>query len=163
LSLVGVGFIILTKNHDGLFFIVEAVADYLTSERSASFISFFAIIVGVYTTVWVILSTSVSKFGKIILRERIDRKLLFVIASGLIESSFVILMAMFVPSLFDFYEPLLLLFVMLALITFVKFICTLILLTKLNIESTVAEFDEADREKLECKIKIDSIYENTKK
>jgi len=162
LAILGLCFIIAYRNTDGILCVQPMVSSYLTPERIANFISFFAIIVGVYTTVWVVLATSVSKFSKELLKVKIDKKLFFVIVVGLIESSFVILLCMFIPPTVPNYEFVLILFVLLSLISFVKFIYALMMLTKLNIRYIIKEFDENEREKLDMKLKVDDIHQITK-
>lgn len=141
----------------------STISSYVTDERVANFISFFAIIIGIYTTVWVIIATLVSKFSKELLKERIDKHLFFIIIVGLIESFFVVLLCMFVPKTFPNYQVILMLFVAISLISFGKFVKAIMLLTRLNIYYIVKEFDEAASEKLEQKIKLDDIYQSVKK
>ena len=157
-----IAILLVMNGIDDLPYITRTFVIFLSPERIANFISFFGIIIGIYVTVWVVLATSVSKFNKELLKEKIDKKLFFVIIIGLIESSLVILFCIFAHPNLVFYTEILMLFIALSLISFCKFICTLMMITKLNIRYIVKELDENEKEKLEQKLKLDDIYNNTK-
>ena len=163
LVLLGAIFMIVYSRINRLDYVQSVLLNYITPERTASFISFFTIVIGIYAAVWVVLATSVSKFSKILLEIKIDKQLFFVVVAGMFESSLVVMLCIFVPPSIPHYGFVLILSILLSLMSFCKFIIALLMLTKLNIHHIVMKFDEKEREKLDQIVKINDIHQAIKK
>lgn len=139
--------------------VTQAVNQYFSDNRCSGIISFLAIVVGIYVTVWSIFSTSAGKINEELLKKRVEGQLFFLIEVGLFESLAAIFICVFVPSIYIAYADSLLVLVTLALISFVKFVIILLLITKLNIRYIVNEIDSQKRNNTELLVKIDEIYQ----
>ena len=132
--------------------------NYFSENRCAAIASFMGVEVGIYVAIWSILTTSTSRLNSEILKEKIESQLLFVIIVGIVEAFISIFFCVFIPTPFNAYSSLLLLTTLLALVTFVKFLINVLLITKLNIQHIVKEIDEQNSRQTEFSVKLDEVY-----
>lgn len=139
--------------------VTQAMNQYFNDNRCSGIISFLAIVVGIYVTVWSIFSTSAEKISEELLKKKVEGQLFFLIIVGLFESLTAIFVCVFVPNIYIAYADSLFVLVTLSLISFVKFVIILLMITKLNIRYIVEEIDSQKRHDTELLVKIDEIYQ----
>lgn len=138
----------------------KVINQYFSDNRCAGIVSYLAVVIGIYVTVWSILSTSVSKMSEELLKEKVEGQLYLLIVLGLVESFLTIGFCVFIPRTLAAYTNILLALVLLSTASFIKFVIILMMITKLNIEYTVTEIDEKKRFDSELLMKVDEIYKD---
>lgn len=118
--------------------------DYLSQTRLDGIASFFAITIGIYIAVITVLATSEIGISRELLRQRLDKRLLYVIIGGMTENLITAGGAIFLP-INQFTKHILVIFVVLSLISFMKFIVLLLEIFKGNMESMAVSMDEEER------------------
>lgn len=116
---------------------------YFTQERLNGIATFFAITIGVYIAVVTVLATSEIGISKEMLRRKLDKPLINIIIAGMVENFISIGLAIFVP-LNKFTRYFLGIFLLISLISFVKFIVLLVVIFKENLEQMAKAIDEEE-------------------
>lgn len=155
--LLGVFLIIFSENHPKILQFLEY---YFSDSRCSGIVSYLAIAIGIYATVWSVFATSVSKINEQILKEKIEGQLFLVISVGIFESLIAVIFCVFIPSIFSLYKSIFLILAMLASVSFIKFIIMLLRITNINMKFIVKEIDEQNRRNTELSIRIDEIYQS---
>ena len=153
--LCGILWMTISKNYPNA---VQSIEYYCSDNRCSGIVSFLAIAIGIYVSVWSIFATSASKINEEILKNKIEGQLFGVIALGIFESLITIAFCVFIPNIFAQYTNFFLVFTTLSSISFIKFLVMLLRVTKLNLKFIVAEIDEQSRKDTEFLTKIDEIY-----
>lgn len=118
--------------------------DYFTSDRLNGIAAFFAITIGVYIAVVTILATSEPAISKNILKKKLDKKLINIIIVGIVENISAAGIAMFIP-MNVITRYILFVFIIISILSFVKFIILLLLLFKGNLNQMAKDIDSRDR------------------
>lgn len=160
ITLLGVLWIISSKNYPT---VLQILKKYLSDDRCAGIVSYLTITIGIYVTVWSIFATSAAKINEELLKKKVEGQLFFVIILALFETFISIILVVFIPDVFSIYTNLLLIFILLASISFIKFIILLMRLTKVNIGFIVKEIDEQKQQHTELLVKIDELYQRITK
>lgn len=118
--------------------------DYLSQTRVDGIASFFAITIGIYIAVITVLATSEIGISRELLKKRLDKRLLYAIIGGMVENLIAAGIAIFLP-INQFTKHILVIFVILSLISFMKFIVLLLEIFKGNMESMASSIDEEEK------------------
>jgi len=121
--------------------------DYFSESRVSLLINFYSIVIGMYIAVITILATSRLSISEDILKERLDSKLIRVMLAGIIENLAVVVMLIAVPSSIRWYYDIVLVTIIVALLSLIKFICFLAIFFQLNMEAMAKEIDEENQRK----------------
>lgn len=132
---------------------------YLTDDRIAGIVSLFAVLIGIYVTVWSILATSADRLNEELLKEKVEGQLFFVIVVDLLEAFITILYSVFFLNTLFADSNLLMVLIALSLVSFVKFVLMLIRITKLNVKFIIRGIDEKHQKETEIMTKIDEVYQ----
>lgn len=155
--LLGVFLIIFSENHPKILQFLEY---YFSDSRCSGIVSYLAIAIGIYATVWSVFATSVSKINEQILKEKIEGQLFLVISVGIFESLIAVIFSVFIPSIFSLYTSIFLILATLASVSFIKFMIMLLRITNINMKFIVKEIDEQNRRNTELSTRIDEIYQS---
>ena len=136
--------------------------EYFTESRCSGIAGVIAVIIGIYVTIWSIFATSVSKINAELLKNKVEGQMFFVIGMGLVEAFVTTILCAFVPREIPNYTGITALFTTLTLVSFVKFVILIMMITKMNITFIVQEIDEQSDKFADIRIKLDEIYERTK-
>jgi len=131
-------------NHTNLQLI--DLGQYFSGDRLSRIASFFSIVIGIYIAVMTILASSIIGLTKEILNKRLDYSLLTVIIVGLCENLLSVGLCVFMPLSALFYK-LLILIVVLATVSLIKFIIVLALMFRINLNEMAKMIDEEARYK----------------
>gem|GEM_PF-3833704 len=110
-----------------------------------------------------IIATSVIGISQKLLSSKIDRALLVVFISGMVEDLLVIMTAVIIPSTFSYFYSLLIGFSLTAFISFIKFIWYISKIFHTNLNEMAKSLDEESRYKEDILEQLTRISENTKK
>ena len=121
--------------------IENSLINFVTNDRISLITNVSAIFIGAYINVLIVISTSKLSMSQLILKNKMDQRILGVIIVGIIEDFLLILMPFF------FYKHYIFVIVYigvvtLALISFIKFIKTSLLLFHININQMIKEIDD---------------------
>jgi hypothetical protein len=136
---------------------------YFIGSRIDGITAFFTITVGIYLAVITIIATSVIGISQKLLSSKIDRALLVVFISGMVEDLLVIMTAVIIPSTFSYFYSLLIGFSLTAFISFIKFIWYISKIFHTNLNEMAKSLDEESRYKEDILEQLTRISENTKK
>lgn len=137
----------------------KILADYFDGSRCSGIASVASVVIGIYVTVWSIFATSASKINAELLRNKVEGQLFFLIGVGLTEAFIIIVLCVFIPYKISHYHELVALFTSLMLISFLKFLILIMIITKLNIKYIVQEIDTQNTINTEMQVKVDEIYQ----
>ncbi len=132
------------------------MSGYFTSERLNGIATFFSITIGVYITVITVLATAEMGISAEMLRRQLDKRLINIMMMGIVEDFIAVSLAVFVP-LNVISVKLLVLSIIMAGISFVKFIRLLFIIFKVNMEQMVKKLDEDERNQAELLTNISEI------
>lgn len=138
--------------------IYQLMDKYFTESRCSGIAGVASIIIGIYVTIWSIFSTSASKINAELLKNKVEGKLFFVIAIGLMEAFLLTFLCVFVPSIIPYFTELIVFFTILTTVSFVKFVILIMVITNLNMKFIVQEIDEQNSKFMYIQIKLDEIY-----
>ena len=140
--------------------ILSTLDQYFTESRNSAIASFMGVIIGIYISVWSIIATSTSKINAEILKHKIEAQLFFTIILGIVEATLSIIFFILVPpKTVSNYSSILLFITTLAFLSFIKFLITIIMITKLNIDYTTKEIDAERLSQISLSAKLDEIYQ----
>lgn len=133
--------------------------NYYTSDRLSGISAFFAITVGVYIAVITVFATSELGISKEILKRRLDRTLIDVMMSGMLENLIAVGLSTFV-NLDNTMRYVLTAVIAIGIASFVKFIILLVEIFKANMEQMAKNIDEEEdyRNKILGNLEIISRY-----
>ena len=132
------------------------MARYFTSERLNGIATFFSITIGVYIAVITVLATAEIGISAEMLRRKLDKRLINIMMMGIVEDFIAVTLAVFVP-LNVISVKVLVLSIIVAGISFVKFIRLLFIIFKVNMEQMVKKLDEDERNQAELLTNISEI------
>ena len=133
------------------------LATYLAQDRLNGIAAFFAITIGVYITVITVLATSEIGITKEMLKRKLDKPLIDVIMAGIIENFISVGFSIFIP-LNKITRRILIIFLTISIISFVKFIILLTIIFKINIEQTAKIIDDEEKYNNTMLAYVESIY-----
>lgn len=139
-----------------IFNLSSYMAVYFTNERLNGIATFFSITIGVYIAVITVLATAEIGISAEMLRRQLDKRLINVMMMGIIEDFVAVTLAVFVP-LNEISIKVLVLSMVVAGISFVKFIRLLFTIFKVNMEQMVKKLDEDERNQAELLTNISEI------
>lgn len=123
--------------------ISKFLEEYFDGDRLSGIADFFAITIGIYIAVITILATSRIGITKEMLIRKLDTSLVNVVIAGMIENLVSVGIAVFVP-LNEVTRYVLIAFLTIAVISFVKFIILLILIFKANMSQMARDIDNEE-------------------
>lgn len=139
------GVIYICKNFIPISFISEnKYVLYFTQERLNGVAAFFAITIGVYITVITILATSEISITREMLIRKLDKSLINVMITGMVENFVSVAMAIFIP-LNYISGFILIVFVTISMISFIKFVILLIVIFKRNADLMANSIEKSEQ------------------
>ncbi len=135
---------------------------YLTPDRLNGVASFFAITIGVYIAVITILATSEISISRELLVRKLDRRIINVVMVGMSENLLSAGCAIFIP-LNKISRRMILAFIVLSIISFVKFIVLLLKIFVENMNQMAKTIDEKERYDNDMMTYIKEISKNCRK
>lgn len=145
-----------------IFNLSSYMAGYFTNERLNGIATFFSITIGVYIAVITVLATAEIGISAEMLRRQLDKRLINIMMMGIIEDFVAVTLAVFVP-LNEISIKVLVLSMVVAGISFIKFIRLLFIIFKVNMEQMVKKIDEDERNKNELMTNISEITKMCRK
>lgn len=141
----------------GKFFIssywdLSSLLSYFTQDRLNGIAAFFAIAVGVYVAVVTVFATSKIGISREMLKRNLDKPLINVVIVGMIEDIITVGLSIFIP-INKITVHILIIFLMVSVISFGKFILLLIIIFRANMNEMAKEIDaeeEYNDELLSC-------------
>lgn len=119
---------------------------YFEQDRLNGIAAFFAITVGVYVAVITVLATSEIGISKEMLKKKLDEPLIDVIVAGMVEDFVTVGLAIFIPlNIVTGY--ILVIFLAVSIISFIKFIILLVAIFKANMNQMAKAIDEEEQYK----------------
>lgn len=138
-------------------FLEGNLISYFSQEVKNGITSFFSITVGIYIAVVTIISTSVIGISKAILQRKLDHLLISIIIGGMSEGLVAVGLSVFCTSKEFIYFWLLATVVIIAIISFVKFIRLLLLIFRKNLEIMARTIDDDENYKNDLLTHIEEI------
>lgn len=126
--------------------VLDILSSYYTQDRLNGIATCFSIIIGVYIAVITVLATTEIGISKEMLRRKLDKPLIDVIITGIVEDFICVGLAVFIP-LNDFGRYVLSMFLSIAIVSFVKFIILLVVVFRANMNQMSKVIDEEERYK----------------
>ena len=117
--------------------------DYFSQDRLNGIVTFFAITIGVYIAVITVLATSEIGISKEMLKKRLDKPLINVIVVGMIENFIATGLGIFAPTNM-LMKRVLLIFIIISLISFTKFVVLLVVIFKKNMDQMAKSIDDEE-------------------
>ena len=122
------------------------LSSYLSQDRLNGIAAFFAITIGVYTAVITVLATTEIGISKEMLKKKLDRPLIDVMIVGMIENFIAVGLAVFIP-LNTITGYVLIVFLSIAIISFLKFTILLVVIFKANMNQMARDIDAEEQYK----------------
>ena len=119
---------------------------YLNQDRLNGIAAFFAITIGVYIAVITVLATTEIGISKEMLKKKLDRPLIDVMIVGMIEDFIAVGLAVFIP-LNTITGYVLIIFLSIAIISFLKFTVLLVAIFKANMNQMARDIDAEEQYK----------------
>ena len=122
----------------------------------------YGIAIGIYATVITVIATSVMGISKALLEQKMDQHLLAKGYVGVVECLLSIIMGILGSIERNLYALAYIIISLVALVTFLKFLRTILLLYRANIQAIVSAIDAEEKYKEEILMKLDTIEHQTK-
>lgn len=141
-SLFEVSIIIILIFLDSFFKIIDFKLEKVEKDR---LIYFYSILVGIYTTTITLIGTTIISVTKELLSKKTDKKIINFLLFVIIETLIFILLLIKDENISDFHNLIIFTFLVVTLISFIKFIIILTLMFKANMNAMVKEIDNKDK------------------
>ena len=155
LAFVGIVWIACAEKYPD---IQQLVATYFSESRCSGIAGYTSIVIGIYVTIWSIFATSASKINAELLKKRVEGQVFFIISFGLLEAFVTTLLCIFVPATTVYYSDLIMISTCMTMVSFVKLVIVVMMVSKLNIGYIVKEIDTQNAQYTDIKVKLDEIY-----
>lgn len=136
-------------------------SSYFSQDRLNGIAAFFAITIGVYVAVITVLATSEIGISKEMLKRRLDVPMINVIIVGMVENFISAGLSIFSP-MNKYVRFILLIFITISIISFIKFIFLLVAIFKSNMNQMAKAIDEEEKYKDEILTYMNGIYQYVK-
>ena len=139
---------------------VSSLVTYFTLDRKNGIISFFAIIIGIYISVFAILSTSIIPLTEKLIKEKVLERIILLLKIGIAECFCTVIWIIFINQIKAYYFILGVL-AGLSLILFIKFIILLEYFFRASRETFPKEIDSVRKYKNEVLSNFDILKKQT--
>lgn len=130
--------------------------------NSSDIITFLTILVGIYLSIFCIISTSQSTVIEILIYKNKEENLGIIVVGGIIENIITIIYILFVPS-FYYHSFILILLMILSIFSFGKFMKILYLFYRYSNQQTLKDIKEGERYKNDVLLELKSLKDNIRK
>lgn len=135
---------------------------YFSSDRLNGIATFFAITIGIYVTVIMVLATSRIGISRGMLKSNLDKRLINVMIVGMIENFISTGLAIFIP-MSGKTRYILTTFLIMSIVSFVKFIALLVVIFSVNLNEMAKEMDDEEKYQDDMLTYVEGIYRFLKK
>lgn len=140
-----------------------AISFYLTEYRVSLIPNIMAIFIGIYITILTCIALSKISITEVILKNRLDEKIIAVVTFGVVEDFILLIFGVFIPIESTYIQIFFCFLLLTAVFSFGRFVRYVYLIFSLNIDVMVQEIDQENRERSDLFVKIDEILERIKR
>jgi len=141
----------------------EFLAQYLTESRVSGITNICAIAIGIYMTVVTVIATSVMGISKALLARKMDVQIFAKVIIGVAECIISIFIGTFIEASSSLYFAFYVGISACAMVSFFKFLVTIILLFRSNIQYIISNIDADEEFRSNVIIHLEEIENQTKK